>query len=331
VIAFEVNKAGHPNWVFASSAPAPRQGQGAAAPKPAAPAPSATAPRSSSFSELRLNDVSVVDGKISYRDDRTGKVEEVDNVAMKLSLPDLDSPLAGEGSAVWNGQKVSLSLGVTKPRALLNGAKSGLSMRLVAAPVTFGFTGDATGLPPARLTGAVDLAVPSLRDLAKWVGTPMPAGGGLGQLAIKGKLDMQGPKIAFSDAAIALDAITAQGALTVDTGGARPALSGKLQLAKLDLNPYLPPETKEAGAPAAERPGTAAPGSAPAPVRAASAAGWSDAPLDLSALDAADADLDLSAGGIVYRKIEIGPSAFDLHLKNGKLAINLTQLSLYQG
>lgn len=335
VISLEVDKAGRPNWIFASAAPAsspaPRQGGAAPAPAPmaASPAPGGAGSRSASFSELRLDDVRLVDGKITYRDDRTGKVEELDAIAMKLSLPNLDSPFASDGSAVWNGKKVALSLGVAKPRALLGGAQSGLSIHLVAQPINFGFTGDATGLPPARLAGAVDLTVPSLRDLAKWVGTPLPPGGGLGHVAIKGKLDMQGPKIVFSDAAIGLDAINAQGTLAVDTSGARPALSGKLQVDKLDLNPYLPPETtatKGASAPAAARSGS---GGAPAP--ASAAAGWSDAPLDLSALHAADADLDLSTGAIDYRKIVIGPSALDLHLKDAKLAVDLTQIPLYQG
>ncbi len=106
-----------------------------------------------------------------------------------------------------------------------------------------------------------------------------------------------------------------------------PALSGQLQIDKLDLNPYLPPET----APGATTPaaGAAAPGKTAAPAPAA--AGWSDAPIDLSALRAADADFALSAGAILYRKIVIGPSALALHLKGGKLTADLSQLSLYQG
>ena len=49
----------------------------------------------------------------------------------------LDSPLAAEGSAQYNGQKLALSLGVDKPGALLSGKQSGFSVtRLDGAPLT---------------------------------------------------------------------------------------------------------------------------------------------------------------------------------------------------
>lgn len=330
VIALEIDKAGHPNWAFArAQAPAPAPGQHPSPGPTAAPAPAAPARRSSALSQIRLDDVRLVDGRLQYRDDRTGKMEQVDSVNMKLSLPSLDSPFAGEGSAVWKGEKVALSVGVAKPRALLDGTASGLSMHVTANPIDVGFTGVATGLPPARLTGTVDLTVPSLRGLATWVGATLPPGHGLGRFTVHGKLAMAGPKIAFTDAAIVLDAIKAQGALTLATGGVRPALTGKLQLDELNLNPYLPPE-KPATTPAAVATAPGGPSGAQPAAKTASQ-GWSDAPLDLAALKTADADFALTAGHITYRKIEIGPSALTLHLKDGKLAADLTQLSLYQG
>ncbi|MGH7088959.1 MAG: AsmA family protein, partial [Stellaceae bacterium] len=197
---------------------------------------------------------------------------------------------------------------------------------LVGAPLDLGFKGSVTGMPPTKLSGNVDLSVPSVRGLATWAGTPLPPGPGLQKLAIKGRIDKTGPKLAFSNAAIALDAITGKGSVAVTTGGARPVLTGALTLDRLDLNPYLPAaRTGAAPAPSAKRgAGTHA---APKPA----AEGWSDAPIDLAGLRRLDSDFDLKAAAILYRKIEIGPSALDLHLKGGKLTANLTQLSLYQG
>jgi AsmA protein len=320
-ISLEVDKTGKPNWVFASAAP------GGAATKPqAAPAASASS-GAGTLSELRLQDVRLVSGKIGYRDDRTGQSEALDDINMRLSLPDLDSPFAGEGSAVWHAQKVSLSIGIAKPRALLGGAESGFSIHLQAAPVDLGFAGAMTGLPPAKLGGKIDLSVPSIRGLAQWAGAPMPAGPGLQHLAIKGRIDMAGPKFSFSDAAIAIDAIAAKGSLAVDTGGARPALKGTLAVDKLDLNPYLPPET----ASSLEKPAASAPQGGLAPGARSAAAGWSDAPIDLAGLGLADGDFDLKAGSILYRKIVIGESALDVHLKERRLTANLTRLTLYKG
>src|SRR6185437_7160313 len=136
-------------------------------------------------------------------------------------------------------------------------------------------------------------------------------------------------KIAFSNAVIELDAIKATGALNLDTGGAKPILSGRLDVYKLDVNPYLPPETKGGGT--ASSGGAAPGGSAPAPAAGAKSAGWSDAPIDLSPLKLANADFNLSANAILYRKIQVGRSALALHLKDGRFEADLTQMALYQG
>jgi len=324
-IALEIDKSGKPNWVFAPAAPPPAR---AGTAPPAAPSAAGGNP-AGALSELRLDDVRLVDGSVSYRDDRATTAEQLDAIDMKLSLPSLDSPFAADGSAVWHAEKIALTVAIAKPRALISGTEGGFQIKLAATPVSFNFAGTATGLPPSKLGGTVDLAIPSVRGLAKWAGAPLPPGPVPEKIAIKGRIDMAGPKMSFSDADIAIDAITAKGSLAVDTGGQRPALTGTLAIAKLDVNPYLPPPPA-AGAPASPAgvPG-AAPGKAAPP--AAAAAGWSDAPIDTSALAMADGDFDLTAGAIVYRKIEIGQSALDVHLKGGKLTANLSKLSLYQG
>ncbi len=229
---------------------------------------------------------------------------------------------------MWNQQKLTLSVAIAKPRALMTGKESGFQIKLSGDPLDVGFDGSMTGLPPAKLGGTIDLTVPSVRGLAQWAGSPLPQGNGLQKLAIKGRIDMAGPKIAFSDADIALDAISGKGSLAVDTSGARPALKGSLALDKLDVNPYLPPEKSGAAAPSAAGAGGTAGTQPPTP---AAAQGWSDDPIDLSGLKAADVDFDLKAGAILYRKIQIGDSALDLHIKDAKLNANLSRLSLYQG
>ncbi|HXP31123.1 MAG TPA: AsmA family protein [Stellaceae bacterium] len=318
VIALEVDKAGHPNWVFTQAA-AP-----SAAPARGTPQP-ASAGGGLAISGLTLEDVQLSDGKISYTDQRTGKAEQLDSINMKLSLPDLDSAFAGDGSAVWNGEKVSLAANIDKPRALLNGAESAVGMKLAATPITLNFSGKVTGLPPAKLGGVIDIETKSVRDLAKWVGSPITmSGSGLGPLAIKGTVAMAGTKTSFSDADLSLDAIKTKGSVSIDSAGARPAINGKLDVDKLDLNPYLPPESPQGARPAA------AGGSAPAS-SAAAQSGWSDAPIDVSPLNLADVDLDLKVGGIVYRKYQIGASALGVHLKDGQLTGDLSQMALYQG
>jgi len=326
VIALEVDKQGRPNWQFGAAEAKP------AAPAPGKPAAGTPAPPSSSggngLAELRLDDVRLVNGRISYLDQRTGAKDELDKIAMKLSLPGLDQPFTAEGSAVWKNEPVTLSLSLANPRAFEEGKSSAIALKLAAKPVTFAFKGNAAGAAPVKLDGAVDLQVPSVRALAAWAGSPITMPGtGFGPLAISGKVSVAGSKYGFSDAALSLDAIKGKGEFAYDGGGARPALKGKLALETLDLNPYLPPEkANKAGAG-----GGSAGGGSGSPAGTGRASGWSDDPIDLSPLKSADADFDLSAGSIRYQKIQIGNSALSLHLKDGRLQADLTQLALYQG
>ena len=217
---------------------------------------------------------------------------------------------------------MTLSLAVASAATLQGGGTSPITIGLAAAPITFNFQGDATGMTLTKLTGAADLAVPSVRGLAKWLGVSFDAPGtGFGALTVKGKIDVAGSKIAFTDAAIMLDAIGATGAATFDASGARPNFSGRLDLDKLDINPYLSSAASSAGGSVAASP----------PPAASTASAWSDVPIDFAAFNAADADFDLTANAIVYEKIQIGRSALALHVKNGRLEADVSEMALYQG
>jgi AsmA protein len=327
VIALEVAKDGKPNWQFAAAAP-----PAAGAPAAPQPAPQAAAPPASSsgmLSGLSLADVRLENGKVSYLDQRSGQSLSLDQITMKVSLPNLDSPLTADGSAVYRGEKLALSVNLANPRAFLGGKSSAAKLGLQSTPIAFSFNGTAAGSTPPKLDGAVDLNIPSLRNLAQWAGTPLQAPGtGFGPLAISGKASVAGPKITFTDAKLSLDQINATGEVALDSAGARPSVKGTLAVDKLDLNPYLPPETS--GKPAASGGGGAAPGGGPA-APAAKSAGWSDQPIDVAPLKSADVDFALSCNSLVYRKIQVGRSALGLHLVNGRLEADLSQLQLYQG
>jgi AsmA protein len=304
VIDLEVDKQGRPNWQFATAPAAP-----AAPATPAAPAPAASAGGGVGLKELQLDDVRLENGTVTYSDLRSGEKLELDKVAMTLSLPGLDSPFKADGSAVYRGETMPLTVTLANPRSLLAGKGSAVTLKLDAKPVSFDFAGTAASTSPLKLDGTVALKVPSLRGLAQWAGVPLDAPGGFGPLSLAGKVSLAGNKMSFKEAKLALDQINAQGELTVETGGARPALKGQLAVDKLDLNPYL------------ERPSAAS----------GAASGWSDTPLDLGALKSADLDFNLSANALQYRKLQVGKSALAVRLKDGRFEADLNQLALYQG
>lgn len=326
-IALEVDKQGRPNWAFSPPTTTPT----AATPPSSAPS---TAGAAGGFSEFSLGDVSIVNGQASYLDQRTGEKKLLSNINMTLSLPNIDEPFTAKGSANWDGENATLTLQADKPATLQRGGSSPVAITFAAAPINFAFKGSATGATLSALSGGIDLSIPSVRNLAKWVGVPFDAPGtGFGAFTLSGKIDKTGPKIAFTNAVISLDAIKATGALTVDSSGVRPNLSGRLDVDKLDVNPYLTPPGG-GGASSSPNSGGGAPSggaAASGPAASASSSGWSDTPIDFSALKLADADFELSANSIVYRKIQVGRSVLALHLKDGKFDADLSQMALYQG
>lgn len=321
VINLEVNKQGVPNWQFgdATKKPAAPQGQQAQT--------SADASHGSALNELRLGNVKLSDGRISYRDGQSGANYTAEKINLQLALPDLDSPFRADGGLTWNGKPVKLRVDLANPRAMMDGKASAFTVNVDADLLRLDFKGDAANSNPLKVNGGLDMSVPNVRSLAAWVGQPLAVpGSGLGPFAIKGQLAMAGPKMSFSGAELSLDAIRARGDLSVDSGGKVPTIKAKLDTNTLDLNPYLPPATT-ASSPTGSTPAT--PGAAAPTPRADK--GWSTEPIDLSGLRAANADLALGVEGLIMRKIKIGKGQLGVQLKDGKLGANLSELALYQG
>lgn len=318
VINLEIDKSGTPNWQFKTAAADAKTSRPAERKPPEGGDGAGFAPGS-----LKLGDVRLVDGRISYFDARTGVRQQAEDINLTVSLPSLASPMRADGSLVWNKEKIVLGLGLSNPNAFLSGRKTDVDARVAATPVKLSFKGTAASDKSLRLGGAVDLDVPSIRKLAAWAGTALNApGSGYGPLKIAGTVDVNGNWYAFRNAVLSIDNIKGTGDFAFDGRRSKPMVTAKLKLDKLDINPYLPPEQKGAAKTASKSAGG---GAAQAP------AGWSDDPIDLSALNSVDAELDLSTGGILVRKIKIGESSLKVTLKNGVLVADLARMALYDG
>jgi AsmA protein len=338
-IDLQTDKNGHGNWEFGTTPPAATASAAGAKTdaKPAqASAPAASSGGGMAINEIALGDVRITDGHVSYKNGITGKTEVADAINLKVSLANMDSPLSVDGSLHWHDKPIQLTLDAAKPRELMSGGGSQFGLKLSADTVKLAFAGTMGVAGAPKGTGDLDLSIPSIRNLVAWsTGQPMTMpGDGLGPFSIKGKVSVDGTKYTLAGVQLGLDAMKGTGDFSVDTGGARPTVKGKLAVDKLDLNHYMAPE-KSAGAAQPVAAKTAAPAAGTAKTAAAPAAtapaGWSDDPIDASGLKAADATLGLSADAIIYRKVEIGKTLVQIGLDNGRLTLDLTDMSLYQG
>ena len=127
-----------------------------------------------------------VAGTASHAPDRTGSYKPATEVGGRHHVDNEGDPMvprlraqravpswsrhsafAGDGSAVWNGERVTLAISIDEPRALLGGGESQVGMKLAAAPIALNFSGRVTGLPPAKLSGVIALETKSVRQLAQ--------------------------------------------------------------------------------------------------------------------------------------------------------------------
>ena len=306
VIHLEVKSDGTPNWQFASTSPAPVQTA------PSASTPSTSAP---TLRQLSLGDVSIENGTATYRNQKTGASLAFEKVNLDLALPSLDDPFTADGSLVWNSERLSLNLKANRPRALTEGGETPVELALKSSKINSTFNGAIRPFEGLKFAGNVTLDVASVRNLAAWLGNPMPSGKGFGALSIEGKAAGGDGVYNFTDAKIGFDGMNATGSLAVNASGKRPFVKGRLAVDRIDANTYLASE------------GAASGGGG----NGGGDSGWSNEPIDLSGLRAADADFTFSAHELLIKQIKIGESALALRLNNGVMNVDLTKLALYEG
>ena len=320
VINLAKNAEGQGNWQFAGMAGDPPAGDTGDGPGSGAGSGAGTGP----LQDVSLNDVRLVDGTVTYRDAETGRTTEITGVDMTVNLTSLDAPMTAEGALTWNAETIDLDLEVTTPRQLMAGAQADIAAQVAANPVNLSFDGDIVNAAPRRVQGEVDLDVPSIKRLAAWAGgtqldTPE---GTLETFKLAGTVDAKGQTYGFSAREIVFDEITGEGQFAADLTGSKPRLSGKLELAEMNLTPYLPAPTEEADG-GAGGDGTGGGDGGPAQ--------WNDDPIDLSALRTVNVDFDLSVAGIQARDVTVGRTAMQMQLQDGRLQADLSELNLYDG
>lgn len=315
VIHLEVRRDGTPNWQFETAQTAAQ----AAAPAQPADGGSSGGGSGAAVSGFSLGEVSIQNGSASYANAQTGAAFAASEVNVDLALPGLDDPFLADGSLVWNGDRIDIDLKADRPRALTEGGETPVALAIATPKLKSDYAGTLKVLGGLAFSGDVKLDVTSVRELAAWAGSPMPAGDGFGPLSLAGKASGSGDSYRFSDAQIAFDGMNATGNLTVNTGGARPNLKGNLDVDRINVNTYLGDSAASGGA------GGGSGGSA------GGDEGWSTAPIDLTGLKAVDADFDFSTKEILFQQIKIADSALKLRLSNGVLNANLSKLNLYEG
>ncbi|NNL88588.1 MAG: AsmA family protein [Marinicaulis sp.] len=258
--------------------------------------------------DLRLGDVRLVDGDVSYDDRVKDQRFELTDVNLAIVIPSLYQPSNATGSFVYNDEKVSVEVSVDTLAKLRSGdaAKAALTAGFLDAKLRVDVT--AQNREALSYRGALSVDVPSVRNVLTWWNNPISIENGFERLEVSGAMvgDMRSMK--FENAAIKFDAIEGAGPLTADWGNERTLLSGDLVLDMLDLRPYTPAPPETEGFPP-----------------------WSRERINFEALKVVDMDFDVVTRKLLVRNLDVDDSAFDFTLRRGVLNATLNRIALYDG
>ena len=167
---------------------------------------------------------------------------------------------------------------------------------------------------PIRFDLAISADHPEFRDLlAALVPGYQPQANKLGPLALSAKATGSTASASLSDLSLKAGQNSLAGTMKVDQTGARPFVTAAMRGGLVDLTPFSPPGKKGGG------------GSASGGGR------WSREPLDLSILQAFDADVDFAADRFISGETQIDNLQAKLAVRDGTLTITELTGNTYGG
>ena len=260
-------------------------------------------PRIAAFSEMRINDGTVVVHDPEHKVD-----EMLRGVEFSLAWPAISKSFGATGRFVWHDEPLDMTMTLADFPAALAGNRSGLKLRIAGHPMKAAFEGGISVLPTLKIDGTLAADTTSMRNALVWAGQKPLPGGGFGHFAIKAQANVMGGTIGLNNVNVELDGNTAEGVLTFATDG-RKTLQGTLAADTLDLTPYV----------------------STVRLLTANQHDWSDGRITLDGLSGMDLDLRLSAANVTMSNAKLGRTAIGANLRGGHLVVTVGEAQAYGG
>jgi AsmA protein len=242
-----------------------------------------------------LEDSPAVDGQLQAAAPNTGELLK----QMGIEVPAEDAL-----------EKVNIAGRVSGPADALS--LTGLDIEHSGALLNASYKGDVSLAGNGHLNGTIDASSDELRALLAAADMDMPEGDTLKSFATAGAVSGSFKTLAISNLDFELDDIRATGTAGLDLSGAKPRLTGDLDMGELDLSPFLAEEDQQ------KKPQQ--------PME-----GWSKEPLDLAGLKAVDADLKIKTTTLTLGNVVLKNAQVNAVLKDGKLNADLPAFNAFGG
>ncbi len=307
-IVIERGKDGRGNWQIGVAGVASSE-QGGTAPE--------AAPKSDRLA-LTLDRALITDASVVYIDHASGSRKQMQGMDLDMRWPTYAGEGTFEGVLRPAGQDVRVTgrLGAVGP--FLEGAVSPVKVTVSTSGGSFTVDGRATTAP--QLDGQLKADISNTAGFMAALGLPATTPPkGLGRSAkINAQISVtKDLRLSLRDLSLGLDGNSLTGAVDVITSAARPRITAQLNAGALDLTGLTGGEAAGGGGGA----GSSQPASA----------GWSTAPIDASALGAADANIALTASSLDLGQFKFGATRLLLTVDRARAVAELQELQGYGG
>lgn len=306
-ILLETDKNGKANWQLfdAVAKPAEQQQNGDAVKLP------------ENF-DISLGEVAIYGGKFVYLDGKTGVKQEINDLELAILLPSLHKTLEVKGAITYMQERFELDVTVDNPAKVIEGDTFNVTKNITSKLVDVEFKGSIAG-QGKDIQGQLALSGDSVKDIAKWQGVDLNAkDNAFNAFSVSGKMRMKDDRFNLSELIATLDELEVKGKSELSLGK-RLAVNADIDLGMLDLNPYLPEAVAQTETPESASDAPAQP------------IVWDNTKMDLSGLNALDANIVIRSSGLKANEIKLGANQFTVNLKNAVAKISLDKFAAYKG
>lgn len=271
--------------------------------------------------EISFSDFVINNGTLIYSDAATDMEERVEDINVTIRMPNLQSSLDVTGRLDFRGARLNIEAHLDSAQALTGDTDTPTPARLNAsmAGTELDFDGHYTPEQETLLDGAVNLSVKNIGNLTRLLDPEAPAENYPVE-SFTARLNGQlGPAlVVYEDLNLNANDTTITGRGRMDMSGERMMITGTYQTEQLNLDPFLAPNEQGAGSGQTES-------------QSEDSAGWSTTPMNFSALNSVNANIDATVGGYQYDGLEIGGNTISLTLQNGLLDLDVSETAAFSG
>ena len=268
--------------------------------------------------DIQLGEVAIYGGSFTYLDGQTGAKQQVNDLELAILLPSLRKQLEIKGAITYMQERFELDVKLDTPAKIIEGATFNVKQTLNSRLVDLTFDGR-IAKQGQDIKGSLTLNGESVKNIANWQGIELNAkNNAFNAFSINAEIHLLGEEFNLTELVATLDALEIKGKSKLNLGS-RIVLNADIDLGMLDLNPYLPKTVAKKEVPAKEESKPAEP------------IVWDDTNIDLSGLNALDANVIVRSSGLKVNDIKLGANQFTVALKNSIAKVSLDSFAAYEG